>query len=143
VDINTAFPSKYLRASDIGEQRPVVTIERVEMEPVGQSREMKPVVYFRGKDKGVVLNKTNAKKVIALAGGSTETDAWIGVQIRLYATEVPFQGEMVEAIRFMSPLSQPVAKPAPQEIPDDDSIPFMWAMPLLLPAMLAAHLVLA
>ena len=130
MDINGAFPSKYLRAADLLDQetgeytQPVVTIEHVVMEPVGQDRTMKPVVFFKGKDKGVVLNKTNSKVLINITG-STDTDKWMGIQIKLYVAEVSFQGEMVDAIRFKSPLAVRTGRPAPQPVvPEDDSIPF-------------------
>ena len=48
-------------------------------------------------DKGLCLNKTNAGTIADLYG--PETDAWIGRQIRLFATEVPFGAEQVLAIR--------------------------------------------
>ena len=54
---NDVFPGKYLKASDLNGHEPVVTIDRVEMEDVGDGR--KPVVYFKGKEKGLVMNKTN------------------------------------------------------------------------------------
>ena len=128
MNINTAFPSNYLKASDLGESQPVVTIDRVEIESVGRDKEMKPVVYFAGKTKGIVLNKTNAKKIADLAN-SPNTEDWPGVQIRLYATEVEFAGEQVEAIRIKSARTpQPKPKPAPepaQIVPFTDAdIPF-------------------
>ncbi|MPZ20111.1 MAG: hypothetical protein GEV06_19670 [Luteitalea sp.] len=128
MNINDAFPSNYLKASDLGEAQPVVAIDRVELEPVGRSKEMKPVVYFAGKQKGMVLNKTNSKKIAEIAG-SHDTDDWHGVQVRLFATEVDFQGETVEAIRVKAPAKLP-AHPKPQPEPeyaaamDDESIPF-------------------
>jgi hypothetical protein len=97
-NINDAFPSNYLKASDIRGSEPVVTIDRVEYEPVGRQREMKAVVYFKGKTKGVVLNKTNATKIVQLAG-SPQTEDWDGCRIRLFATETEFGGETVECIR--------------------------------------------
>lgn len=137
MNINDAFPSNYLKASDIGEAQPVVTIDRVEVEPVGRQKEMKPVVYFAGKSKGIVLNKTNSKKIAEIAG-SNDTDDWHGVQVRLFATEVDFQGETVEAIRVKAPATakRPQARPAPKPEPmpvgepeyaaaiDDSDIPF-------------------
>ena len=45
-NINDVFPSTYLKASDIRGKEPVVTIDRVEFEPVGRKREMKAVIYF-------------------------------------------------------------------------------------------------
>jgi len=98
-NINDAFPSNYLKASDIRGKEPVVTIDRVEFEPVGRQREMKAVVYFKGKEKGIVLNKTNATKITQLSG-SPDTEHWDGVKIRLFATETEFGGETVECIRI-------------------------------------------
>src|SRR3990167_10743705 len=97
-NINDAFPSNYIKASDLKGGQPTVTIDRVEFEPVGQAREMKPILYFAGKEKGLVLNKTNAKNITHLVG-SSETNDWIGCSIKLYATNVEYQGDTVEAIR--------------------------------------------
>ena len=125
MNINDAFPSNYLKASDLGEAQPVVTIDRVEVEPVGRGKEMKPVIYFAGKQKGMVLNKTNSKKIADIAG-SPDTDDWHGIQIKLFATEVDFQGETVEAIRIKSPLvAKAKPKPAPVDVDVDlEEVPF-------------------
>ena len=121
MNINNAFPSAYLKASDLGESQPVVTIDRVEVEPVGRDKEMKPVVYFVGKQKGIVLNKTNSKKIAEIAE-SHETDDWKGIQVKLYATEVEFSGEQVEAIRIKAP-KQAKGKPKPVERePGEDDV---------------------
>jgi hypothetical protein len=135
-NIQDAFPSNYLKASDLKGQQPVVTIDRVEFEPVGRTKEMKPVLYFVGKEKGIVLNKTNANNVANLAGTSM-TEEWTGVRIRLYATHVEFQGESVEAIRIKAAPPQTAgaraaAPPPPPPQPEpaeaiaitDEDIPF-------------------
>ncbi len=132
MDINQAFPSNYLKASDLKGTQPVVTIDRVEFEPVGREKEMKPILYFVGKEKGIVLNKTNAKTVANLAG-SPNTEDWAGFAIKLYATHVEFAGEQVEAIRIKAagvaarPAARPVAVAAGAAAPhdlDDSDIPF-------------------
>lgn len=130
MNIDSAFPSAYLKASDLGTSTPVVTIDRVEVEPVGRDREMKPVVYFKGKEKGVVLNKTNSNMIAGLTG-SRDTDDWSGCQIRLYATTTEFGGETVECIRIKAAgVAKAKPKPAPQPaeepvaVLDDSDIPF-------------------
>lgn len=131
-NINDAFPSNYLKASDIRGAEPVVTIDHVAYEPVGRTKEMKAVCYFKGKDKGVVLNKTNATKITQIAG-SPLTEDWDGVRIKLYATETEFGGETVECIRIKAappnghrPAAPPPPPPPPvEEAPlTDDDIPF-------------------
>lgn len=137
-NINDAFPSKFLKASDLHGSEPIVTIDRVDFEPVGRDREMKAVVYFKGKQKGIVLNKTNANKIAAIAQ-SALTEDWEGVAIKLYATETEFGGETVECIR-VKPAAKATprqAAPAPRPVPverepaaeavnggDVDDIPF-------------------
>ena len=131
MNVNTAFPSQYLKASDLGDAEPVVTIARVELEAIGRDKEQKPVLYFEGKAKGVVLNKTNAKRIADLLG-SPDTEDWIGQRIRLFATTTEFSGETVECIRVKAAAApvRPVApRPAPAPIAphfggDEDSIPF-------------------
>lgn len=101
--IGSAFPSKWLKADDLPDGKFIpVTIDRVEMEKVGMdSDEEKPVVYFAGKAKGMVLNKTKAA-VISGAYGD-ETDGWSGKGILIYSTEVAFQGKMVPSIGVKIP----------------------------------------
>jgi hypothetical protein len=93
-----AFPSSYIKASDLKGNRVTVTIDHVNLEGVGKDKEQKPVVYFQGKDKGLVLNKTNANKITSLLG-TDEMDDWQGGQVVLYGTMVEFGGEQVEGIR--------------------------------------------
>lgn len=102
MNINSAFPSKYLKASDLGTAQPIVEINSVTIEEVGQDREKRPVVYFTGKQKGLVLNKTNARSIAQITGYS-ETDQWPGAKVKLYATETEMQGERMECIRIKSP----------------------------------------
>jgi hypothetical protein len=99
MNINNAFPSKYLKSGDVPENDDLLlTIERVSVESVGQDDpEDKPIVYFREVEKGLVLNKTNANTIAGLYG--PETDGWTGKRIALYATEVAYQGKMTLSLR--------------------------------------------
>lgn len=130
MNINDAFPSNYLKASDLGESQPIVTIAEVKFEAVGRNKEMKAVVYFTGKTKGLVLNKTNAKKIADLVG-SDDTDEWQGGKVKLYATETEFGGETVECIRVKDAVTKNGGKPAKakpvkaeNEFGDEEQVPF-------------------
>lgn len=136
MNINQAFPSKYIKASDLDDKTINVTIADIKIEQVGQDRDTKPVAYFKGKTKGLVLNKTNSRKIASLAG-SPETDDWVGVEIAIFPTETEFAGETVECIRVKAPKSTngtrrvvpdplPVDDPMPRTAPpvDDSDIPF-------------------
>lgn len=100
MNINEAFPSKYLKAADI-DGNPVVTIASVVEEEVGKDKEVRPVLYFDDEDKGIILNKTNATNISKLYG--YETDDWVGKKVMLGTTYVDFQGQSVEAIRIYPP----------------------------------------
>lgn len=127
MNISSAYPSKYLKADDLGDKSIVVVIDRVEMETLGQGRdkETKPVVFFKGKEKGLVLNKTNANTISKLYGG--ETDEWEGKPITIMAREVEMQGDMVMAIRVSLqkpvPKKQGTAPAAAQEPSEEEGAP--------------------
>lgn len=123
MNIDSAFPSKYLKASDLGEASPVVTIDRVEVEPVGRDKEIKPVLYFQGKAKGLILNKVNAKKIAELTG-SKDTEDWTGCRIRIYATETEFGSETVECIRVKAAGASAPKPVAPVVEDENDPVPF-------------------
>lgn len=110
---NDMFPSKFLKAEDLGDEDHVVTISRVEEQDVGAvgKKENKAVVYFDEFDKGLVLNKTNWNTIEALTGHD-DTDDWTGAKVTLYATEVEFQGDMVLSIRVRLRKPSTAGKPA-------------------------------
>jgi hypothetical protein len=91
-----AFPSNFLKASDLNGRAVKVTIESVSMEKIGEDR--KPSIHFVGKSKTLILNKTNSNR-IQEATGTDEMDDWAGWSITLYACKVDFQGKRVDAIR--------------------------------------------
>jgi len=131
MNINSAFPSKYLKASDAEDGDLLLTIAKVKVETIGQGTkaEQKPIVYFSEVDKGLCLNKTNAKMIAKIAK-SDDTDEWMGVKIRIIATEVEFQGDLVMSLRVRDakkttnkPLTADTDPEAPADITADD-IPF-------------------
>jgi hypothetical protein len=106
--IGAAFPGQYLKAADLQGKRVAVIIDHVEMEDIGG--ETKPVLHFKGKSRGVVLNKTNANAIWAI-NGSDDTDDWGGTNIVLYPSKTDFQGKRVDCIRVDPPENQPVRPP--------------------------------
>jgi len=99
VKIGDAFPSKYLKADDAG-QEITLTITQVlmeEMENREGETETKPVIFFKELKKGMVLNKTNFASIAFQCGD--DTDAWSGKMITLYAPMVSAFGETKPALR--------------------------------------------
>lgn len=116
--IGAAFPGQYLKAADLQGKRVQVVIEKVDMEDIGG--ETKPVLHFKGKNRGVVLNKTNANAIWGI-NGSDDTDDWPGTAITLFPTRVEFQGKRVDAIRI-DPPDRPVAQPARRFAPEPEPV---------------------
>jgi hypothetical protein len=109
--ISSAFPSKYLKAADLQSRTIKLAIDRVQVEDLGD--EEKPILYFKGKSKGLVLNKTNSDVLAATLGD--ETEEWAGKEIELYPDKTHFQGKLVDCLRLRVP-GPPPAEGA-EEIP--------------------------
>lgn len=132
MNIGSAFPSAYLKAADLQGRSVTVIMARVTMEDI--SSDHKPVLYFQGKDRGLVLNKTNSNVIAEMHGW--ETDDWGGKPVTIYPARVEFQGKIVDAIRVkLEAPQQRQAPPAPPAAPPqqparqapvvvDDEIPF-------------------
>jgi hypothetical protein len=95
------FDNKYLGNWDLPEGRDVkVVIAKVEagmLTSAGGRAEKKPLVYFRGKDKAMALNKTNAKAIAGMYGADTKT--WVDKPITIYVTQTMSPDGMVPCIR--------------------------------------------
>lgn len=115
--MSDAFPSKYITAADLQGRGHLVRIRGVVIENVGKDQERRPVVYFEGKKKGLILNKTNGKK-ITLVTGEDDTDLWPGKSIIIYPTMVQFGDEEVEGIRV-----KPAGVPEPAAVVNRDEPP--------------------
>jgi len=75
----------------------VVTIKAVRFADVGEAKVTKGVVDFEEFPRGMVLNRTNLKRIISHHGNDTE--GWIGKKITLYPSETDFAGKTVPCIR--------------------------------------------
>lgn len=133
-NVNQMFPSKWLSAPDIGQAKPVVTISNITFEQINQNEPQKMVLHFQGKNKGMVMNKTNAMNVAQIYG--PETDAWIGKSVTLYTTFVDYQGKSTLALRIEPQAPQPVGRLAQPYVPSqqdnmtpDPNAPLASTMP--------------
>ena len=140
MNINQAFPSKFISEPDLFGQSLTLTMMRTAMEDIGRS-EIKPVLYFQNHEKGLILNVTNANNIASIYG--PETDNWMGQAIELYPATTDFAGKTVPCVRVRRPVvavagahqvpqqtvpqtlqqrgnaSQTPAGPAPGQIPGD------------------------
>lgn len=93
------FPSKYIKADDLQGRDVPVTIDHADIEKLGDDAKL--VLFFRGKDKGMICNKTNFNRIAYLYGD--ETDDWGGKEIVLTSEFVEFQGKTVRGLRVRAP----------------------------------------
>jgi len=130
--INDVFPSKYLSAADLDGKTVKVVIEDVKMEEIGEGDNVvdKAVMYFRGKQKALVLNKTNWNTISDIHG--EDTDSWGGGEILLFPTQTEFQGRAVACIRVKlgkaladaEKFVEAIKQDESQGVVPDDDIPF-------------------
>lgn len=100
-DYRSMFDRDYIGSWDLGGKDVTVTIAKVEAKELvsqGNRRSKKPVVFFDGKEKGLALNKTNAKAVAGMYG--TKTEDWVGKRVTLYPTTTQFGHDTVDCIRI-------------------------------------------
>ena len=114
MNIDQAFPSKYLKSADI--TKPIkVVIRGCRIEGIDEEgKEQKPVLYFNKIERGMVLNKTNATMISGAFG--PETDDWTGKKIGLWVDQnVMFGNEKRPGLRVKVFSADPVF-----EEPDQD-----------------------
>jgi hypothetical protein len=106
--VSEEFPSQYIKASDLGGREIRVTMANVERETIGTDKKL--VLYFKGKQKGLVLNKTNAGTIGDAYGD--DTDDWYDQPLILFSVKTDYQGKVVDATRCRVPTAKD-NKPAP------------------------------
>lgn len=121
MDVEAFFRSqgRFLRAEDIS-QPVVVTMERWSVErmgsaPAGSRVTEKLCLWFRGADRGLLLNRTNASALAEILD-SPECDDWIGKRVELFVDETVANpsGTNTGGIRVRAPSSEAIAN---EEVP--------------------------
>ena len=116
MNINDLYPSKYLKSDDIGQARVTLQVAAIKLEEVAENEPAKPVMYFNGKDKGMVLNKTNALLCSHCWGG--ETDSWINQWLDLFVEPKMFQGKVVNGLSVAPKLANSNSNAGQPETPN-------------------------
>jgi hypothetical protein len=117
--LSEIYGGNYMKAEDIKDRGDLnATIEKVSIVAMDDGKK-KAVLHFKGSDKTLPLNVTNANMVEELLG-SNDTDDWEGQRVCLYTCKVDFQGKRVLAIRIKA--ARKAAKPAPPPPPVEDDL---------------------
>lgn len=103
MDVRKLFDKAYIYAYDLEGRDVTVEIVKVTggtLVGTGGKTNKKPVVFFRGTEKGLALNITNARVIAGLYGNSFKSEDWIGKRITLYPTTTTFGSQTVDCIRI-------------------------------------------
>lgn len=86
-DLDAIYGSRFYNGSNLGANRPVLTIVRVGVEELRGKNgpELKALLHFKESTKLVALNKTNKAALEKVLG--IEPEKWIGATIRLWADD--------------------------------------------------------
>ena len=99
------FDRNYLGHFDLQGKEVTVTINKVlagDLTAQGGRKSKKPIIYFEGKEKGMILNKTNSKTIAAMYGAYVEE--WVGKRITLWMQDFTLDAEellhRLDTLRF-------------------------------------------
>lgn len=90
-------PSPHIEAADLNGAEKVVTIKGYDFHNVGAEQVKKGVLFYDEFERGMVINRTNVKRIIAIHGNNA--DEWKGKKITLYPSETDYAGKTVPCIR--------------------------------------------
>ena len=113
-DLDQAYGSRYLSASDIGDRKIKSKIVKVRKEELkgneGKSR-MRFILYLENLDKPMVLNATNKNELVTALGKIPAK--WIGAVVGvLVDSNVMFAGKRTKGLRLRVLGSTTIGKPA-------------------------------
>ncbi len=119
----SAFGS-FLKQEDLNGREVKVIISEVALEDVKDvdKTEKKLLMHFAGKDKALILNRTNCEAMEQITG-TDDYGAWVGQAVVLWTDPtVKFGGKTVGGLRIRAVSPKVSSKPVANG--DEDSIPF-------------------
>ena len=128
MNINDAFPSRYLGQDDLRNDQGVareitLIISHVTFEEVDKdSGDTKPVVFFNGAKKGWILGKGTFMAICEMHG--LDSDAWAGKAVTLFIdTAVMYQGKRTGGVRVKAQAQEAAYQPQGQPTPHPGPAP--------------------
>jgi hypothetical protein len=121
-DYRLLYDSEHLYAFHLQGRDVTLEISRVtggEVTGDGGKKSRKPLVYFKGKEKPLALNRTNGKTIATLYGN--DASQWVGKLVTIYPTTTKFGRDTVDCIRVRA--SVPRGKASPDMVKEDAAPP--------------------
>ncbi len=121
--ISEIFQSRFLKAADLGGREARVVIDHVEMVDLDADQPQRPALFFVGKSKSMVINRTNGE-LLAKSFGD-DCDAWRGRSVIIFCSQTVFQGRVVDCLRLRIPAGQQPSAPQQQPpVQQDEAMQF-------------------
>lgn len=118
----TAF-GNFLKNEDLQGRAVSVTIEEIGIEELktDDGKEKKLVAHFVGKDKALILNRTNCELLEGIIG-TDDYASWAGHRIVIYPTTTKFGAKTVPCLRVraVQAAAPPMPPPPPVREPGED-----------------------
>jgi hypothetical protein len=113
VNYNDFHTSKFIGVADLNGTSHIVQIERFSSEQL-QDGKVKPAIHFIGKQKSLLVNKTNWGTLGAAFG--KDLNSWVGRSVELFA--MPCQGPtgMTQGVRVRAITEPPPGGAAPATV---------------------------
>jgi len=117
-DLDLAYGSQYLSATDIGDRRlrtKILKVRKAELRGSDDKKKMKFILFLESIDKPMVLNATNKNALVETLRRAPAS--WIGATIGVYVDpNVTFAGKPTKGLRLRV-LEKPVTAPKPTPQP--------------------------
>jgi hypothetical protein len=100
-DWDELFPARFLKAGQLGEKKPTLTIKAVERELLPNAAgkdEARTLLSFVETSRELGINRTNGELLLALFG--REVQAWRGKQVTLFRSKTKAFGKTEDCIRI-------------------------------------------
>ncbi len=121
-----AFGS-FLKQEDLGGKDVRVVVSDVALEDVKDvdKTEKKLIMHFAGKDKSLILNRTNCEAMEQITG-TDDYGAWVGHAVVLWTDPtVKFGGKTVGGLRIRAVGPKVMPKPIlTEDLEDESTVPF-------------------
>jgi len=118
-DLDLAYGSQYLSATDIGDRKirtKVAKVRQAELRGNDDKKKTKFVLFLESIDKPMVVNATNKNALVDALGRAPAK--WIGATIGLYVDPtVTFAGKVTKGLRLRVLSSAPATAPKPAPTP--------------------------
>ena len=123
-DVRKMYDKAYIYAYDLEGRDVTVEIVRVTggtLVGTGGKSNKKPVLYFKGTEKGLALNITGARVIAGMYGGF-DADKWLNKRITLYPTTTTFGSQTVDCIRIRPTVPKGKGEPIRADVPAPEPV---------------------